>query len=529
PFNNQTIKELPPTVPSFDQTCYYEDGNSFTYDSISNLVHDSPNIFDPPSQLPFYFCEFCENDACYGHYCTPQVPFIYRNSVTIKTLIFCKIFMIFNNNIFVVKIASNIPSIILSSQSHKKPNSSLSMGDEHLDTISATKSDEFIKSSVENLVLNPSESEGENECDVPACEVFKTFSNILFDADYNFYSSEDQSISDEDILKEIYLNPLFDEEIISINIDPHHFNAEPDLIEYLLNHDSSIISSSSKINSLSMSSPVNSLFSNQFRWELMKLIVILSKKLILSRDCYMITHLIIHRKNLFQNILMLVPLILGRPFLQAARALIDVHGEEMIFRDGDERLTLNMRHDTSSYSNQPQKESINLINVFNNSSEDFLEGLFLKNQLSGNPTFSSHHGLTSPEVKDYIFDPEGGNVLPKKFLDLDSTKDLHPSLHINLLSGSTTYSSSPNQLLEELVDELALITFPLKYDDDLQFENESDLKEIEHLLHHDLIQDIDSSLKDSIDQSNLANLADNVVDSMPEMFTDDMLLIIHPL
>nr|GFC85887.1 hypothetical protein [Tanacetum cinerariifolium] len=29
------------------------------------------------------------------------------------------------------------------------------MGDEHLDTVPATKSDEFIKSSVENLVPNP--------------------------------------------------------------------------------------------------------------------------------------------------------------------------------------------------------------------------------------------------------------------------------------------------------------------------------------------------------------------------------------
>nr|GFB59364.1 reverse transcriptase domain-containing protein [Tanacetum cinerariifolium] len=48
-----------------------------------------------------------------------------------------------------------------------------------------------------------------------------------------------------------------------------------------------------------------------------------------------------------------VPLILGRPFLRIAHALIDVHGEEMILRDGDERLTLNMRHNTSSYSNQP--------------------------------------------------------------------------------------------------------------------------------------------------------------------------------
>nr|GFA65187.1 hypothetical protein [Tanacetum cinerariifolium] len=47
---------------------------------------------------------------------------------------------------------------------------SLSMGDEHLDTISATKSDEFIKSSVENLIPIPSESEGipEHMCDVPS-------------------------------------------------------------------------------------------------------------------------------------------------------------------------------------------------------------------------------------------------------------------------------------------------------------------------------------------------------------------------
>nr|GEW23962.1 reverse transcriptase domain-containing protein [Tanacetum cinerariifolium] len=176
-----------------------------------------------------------------------------------------------------------------------------------------------------------------------------------------------------------------------------------------------------------------------------------------------------------------VPLILGRPFLRTAHALIDVHGEEMILRDGDERLTLNMRHDTSSYPNQPQKESISLINVFNNSSEDFLEDLFLINQPSDNPTFSSHPELTSPKVLNDIFDSEGGNVLPEKLLDFDSPKDLHPPLHVNPLSGNTTYSS--NQLLEEFTDELALITFPPKYYDDLQFDVESDLKEIEFLLH----------------------------------------------
>nr|GEW81370.1 hypothetical protein [Tanacetum cinerariifolium] len=34
-----------------------------------------------------------------------------------------------------------------------------------------------------------------------------------------------------------------------------------------------------------------------------------------------------------------VPIILGRPFLRTVHALIDVHGEEIILRDGDERLT----------------------------------------------------------------------------------------------------------------------------------------------------------------------------------------------
>nr|GEX93754.1 hypothetical protein [Tanacetum cinerariifolium] len=102
-------------------------------------------------------------------------------------------------------------------------------------------------SSVENLVPNPSESEGEYECDLSAC--FTTFSNALFDADYDFYSSDDPSFSNEDVPEKIYSNPLFDEEIIPMKIDLHPFNAESDLTESMLNHDSSIIISS-KIDSL---------------------------------------------------------------------------------------------------------------------------------------------------------------------------------------------------------------------------------------------------------------------------------------
>nr|GEZ07430.1 hypothetical protein [Tanacetum cinerariifolium] len=54
-------------------------------------------------------------------------------------------------------------------QNIHEPDNSLSMGDEHFDTVSTTESDEFIKSSVKSLVPIPSESEGipDNICDVP--------------------------------------------------------------------------------------------------------------------------------------------------------------------------------------------------------------------------------------------------------------------------------------------------------------------------------------------------------------------------
>ncbi|GJQ89214.1 hypothetical protein Tco_0000353 [Tanacetum coccineum] len=74
---NQTIDEFPQTLPSFDPTCYSEKENSLPYVSKPNFVDDSPNDFNPPPQPPMYSCEFCGNDARYGHYCTPQVPFIY--------------------------------------------------------------------------------------------------------------------------------------------------------------------------------------------------------------------------------------------------------------------------------------------------------------------------------------------------------------------------------------------------------------------------------------------------------------------
>nr|GFB91062.1 reverse transcriptase domain-containing protein [Tanacetum cinerariifolium] len=209
-----------------------------------------------------------------------------------------------------------------------------------------------------------------------------------------------------------------------------------------------------------------------------------------------------------------VPLILGRPFLRTARALIDVHGEEIILRDGDGRLTLNMKHDTASYSNHPYRESVKLINIFNLSSEDCLKDLVSHKQ-SGNPTFSLHKETASPKVIPEFHDSKGCTFLSEELPDIDSFNDIHPYFDDDLISGSTTYSA--NSLLEVFADELALISYPSDYDDNRACDIESDIIEIEFLL----FQGEDFDFKDSIDQSVLTYCDDLFVDPTPEMFTEE--------
>nr|GEU50293.1 hypothetical protein [Tanacetum cinerariifolium] len=77
PCNNQTIDELPQTLHIFHPTFHSEAESPFTLDSTPTYVDESPNVFNPLPQPSVYLCEFCGNDAYYGHYCTPQAPFIY--------------------------------------------------------------------------------------------------------------------------------------------------------------------------------------------------------------------------------------------------------------------------------------------------------------------------------------------------------------------------------------------------------------------------------------------------------------------
>nr|GEY49597.1 hypothetical protein [Tanacetum cinerariifolium] len=93
-----------------------------------------------------------------------------------------------------------------------EPKDTLIMGDEDLHTIPEKKSDDFIKSSVEDLVLIPRESEDtsdiDKECDFPFCDNSVIFSNPLFDVLEDIVNKESY-VSNLDELA-LLVTPLFD-------------------------------------------------------------------------------------------------------------------------------------------------------------------------------------------------------------------------------------------------------------------------------------------------------------------------------
>nr|GEY81387.1 hypothetical protein [Tanacetum cinerariifolium] len=139
-----------------------------------------------------------------------------------------------------------------------EPKDSFIMRDEDLNTILEKELNEVIKSSVEDLVPIPSESEdtsrSDSECDLPSCDDFSpisvseeksvTFSNPLFDSNDDITSSDYESLSDKDIPKvniKIYSNPLFefDDEYISSDVNPL-FDEVLEDIECKVSYDSNL-------------------------------------------------------------------------------------------------------------------------------------------------------------------------------------------------------------------------------------------------------------------------------------------------
>ncbi|GKB97136.1 hypothetical protein Tco_0983273 [Tanacetum coccineum] len=94
------------------------------------------------------------------------------------------------------------------------------MVDEHLSTIPETESDEVIKSSVENLVPIPRESEGISDytCNVPVCENSSTFDALKNHSLILFDSNDDDTSSDDDdfeVIEYVEASPP-DSELVSL-------------------------------------------------------------------------------------------------------------------------------------------------------------------------------------------------------------------------------------------------------------------------------------------------------------------------
>nr|GFA68248.1 hypothetical protein [Tanacetum cinerariifolium] len=172
-------------------------------------------------------------------------------------------------------------------------------------------------------------------------------------------------------------------------------------------------------------------------------------------------------------------------FLRTTRALVDVYEEELILRDGDEKLIFHV-DSTSKYPHKHGNESINMIKFIDITCEDHF-----------------HEVLKIQK----LIHPFSGNTT--------SPSDPFPSL--------TPFKTS-DSLLEEFADELALIeSFPLR-NDDIHFDAEYDLRELEYLLNRD--PSIDSSPKDNTKEIDyiLDEFIDepSLVDSFPSKTYDDL-------
>ncbi|GJS97425.1 reverse transcriptase domain-containing protein [Tanacetum coccineum] len=175
-----------------------------------------------------------------------------------------------------------------------------------------------------------------------------------------------------------------------------------------------------------------------------------------------------------------VPLILGRPFLRSARALIDVHGEDLTLRVNDKAITFNVEH-TLRYSYRYDDASVNLIDVIDVTCEEYAQEVlgFSNISKSGNPTPSldpiittSSPSLTPFEGGDFVleeieacltsasipsriddanFDLEGDILLLEKLLNDDPSSPLL-SKELNFEELKTIKSSIDDPLELKLKD-----------------------------------------------------------------------------
>nr|GEU45563.1 reverse transcriptase domain-containing protein [Tanacetum cinerariifolium] len=199
-----------------------------------------------------------------------------------------------------------------------------------------------------------------------------------------------------------------------------------------------------------------------------------------------------------------VPLILGRPFLKTVRALVDVYGEELILRVGDEKLIFHA-DSTLKHPHKHGNESVNMINFIDITCEDHFPEV-LKFKKSDHPSSGSTTPLSdsSPSLTPF---KTSDSLLEEKIKYL---LNQDPSTESNI--------ETIDPILKKFTDEPALDYLPLPGDadddDDDLFDLKSDNDEWKKLLYGDCYKDIDFEKdKNKDSKMKLLIVEDHIVES----------------
>ncbi|GJX70412.1 reverse transcriptase domain-containing protein [Tanacetum coccineum] len=119
-----------------------------------------------------------------------------------------------------------------------------------------------------------------------------------------------------------------------------------------------------------------------------------------------------------------VLLILGRPFLRTAHDLVNVHGEELTLRVGDEKLVFNV--ESAPMSGSPTPSSDPVVESLSPSLTPFRDSNFL---LEETDTFLSLDDSMPPGINNGIYDSEGDILFLEELLNDDPTPNLPPEIN----------------------------------------------------------------------------------------------------
>ncbi|GKC84373.1 reverse transcriptase domain-containing protein, partial [Tanacetum coccineum] len=172
-----------------------------------------------------------------------------------------------------------------------------------------------------------------------------------------------------------------------------------------------------------------------------------------------------------------VPIILGRPFLRTAKALVDIYEENLTLRIRNEVLVFRAEF---FLKNSPscERHSVHSINIIDSPYEEISNQ---NKQSSGSNT--SHSDLSLPDYEAFCFDintqkeKSSGNTTSQSDHSLPDYESFHFDISFDLLPPADRSDSHH----EEFADELAHIISPPEYDH-FYFDIEVDPGELTRLL-----------------------------------------------